>query len=270
MEIVLPPNDNEQNKKSDQTQTEYIEKKAQADALLEKATTDPVGMIKGSVSISAQNLVETDNDIKQKKEKLAHDVVGNAFEQVNAENIKDTKKTYYELNKNDIDPYGGDKDTSKGQQKVLVYGSKFFWVLVMACIGFFYIMPIKTMLEVFRGLSFRKIEETKTTSGAEITIVERKKLGWIGTLIGIVLSIAWCGGMVLLNIMFPFTFLYIAIGLFAVIGLIVICGGGSIRVGKKRKASQETAKNTENIVDITEDKEIIDNEDNNEKSGNLD
>ena len=38
MEIILQPQDNEQNKKLDQTQTEYIEKKAQADALLEKTT----------------------------------------------------------------------------------------------------------------------------------------------------------------------------------------------------------------------------------------
>lgn len=270
MEIILPPQDNEQDKKLDQTQTEYVEKKAQADALLEKVTSDPVGMIKGSVSISAQNLVENDDVIKERKEQLAQDVVGNAFEQVNAENIKDTKKTYYELNKNDIDPYGGDKDTSKGQQKVLVYGSKFFWVLVMACIGFFYIMPIKTMLEVFRGLSFRKIEETKTTSGEQITIVERKKLGWIGTAIGIVLSVAWCGGIVLLNILFPFTFLYIAIGLFTIIGLIVICGGGSVKISKKRKASKENGTNTEKVIDITEDKEIVESEENIENNGNLD
>lgn len=233
---------------------EYAKQKAQADTLMEQAK-DPVGMIKTAVTLSAKDLVDNDDQLKEKKVEIAHNVVDNAFDQVRAENTKGAKETYFDLNKNDIEPYGANKDTAKGQQKVLVFGSKFFWVLAMATLGFFYIMPIKTLLELFRGLSFKKVEEVSTKEGKNLTVIERKKLGWIGTTIGALLSVVWCGGIIWLNILMPFVFLYIAIGLCFIIGIIVAVGDKKIKT-KAKKTNKE--QKDINIVECEENVEKTD------------
>lgn len=224
---------------------EYLEKKAKADSLIELAQ-DPVKTIKTAVSVSANDLVNNDRDIRQRKEDLAHRVVSNAFDQVNATNIKDSKKTYYELNQNDIVPYGANKDTSKGQQKTLVVFSKFYWVLVMATIGFFYIVPAKTFLELFRNISFRTVEKTMTKNGEETSETERKKLGVVGTIVGCIFSLAWWAGMVLLTILYPFIMLYVAIGLFVVIGIIVLLFGDKTLIFKSKTKTKQVVSQEKN------------------------
>ena len=251
MDIQLPST-----KPVDKSTENYQECKAKVDGIIELAQ-DPVKTIKTAVSLSAQDLVDNDKDIKQRKNDLAHRVVSNAFDQVNATNIKDSKKTYYELNQNDIVPYGANKDTSKGQQKTLVVFSKFYWVLVMATIGFFYIVPAKTFLELFRNISFRTVEKTITKNGEETTETERKKLGIVGTIVGCIFSLAWWAGMVLLTILYPFIMLYVAIGLFAVIGIIVLLFGDKALIFKsKNKPKQIVGQNTDKEKSAVEDEKI--------------
>lgn len=197
----------------------------QANAIVNVAK-DTKAFIGVKLSQKANELIESDDTIKEEFTALAKDTVTQSIKTFDTENKKQNKKNFYELNERDVVSLGGDKSSSKGQQFSIVLIKKFFWILFMSVLGLHFIAPSSVIIELFQGISFKNIEKQEVSKGDDkkvVWVVNRHKLGKTGTVIGWIVSVLYWLAIGFLIAKFPFVFLTISGVVFFVLLFINIC-----------------------------------------------
>lgn len=197
----------------------------QANAVMNIAK-DTDAFIGVKLSQRANELIETDDTIKEEFTALAKDTVKQSIQTFDTKNKKQSKKNFYELNERDVVSLGGDKSSSKGQQFSIVLIKKFFWILFMSVLGLFFIAPSSVIIELFQGISFKNIEKQEVSKGDDkkvVWVVNRHKLGKTGTVIGWIVSVLYWLATGFLIAKFPFVFLTISAVVFVTLLFINIC-----------------------------------------------
>ena len=146
------------------TESKMTQEQAQAIANVAKNPKDFIGL---KVSAKIDELIKADENVKDKIADVAQETTMTGIETFTTSNKKQRKANYYDLNEKDIAPMGGDKTSSKGQQVSIVVMRRFFWMVIMSTLGFFYIAPLTVMVELFQGLTFKKIEKEEITTDGE-------------------------------------------------------------------------------------------------------
>ena len=227
----------------------------QANAIV-NAAKNPKDFIGLKVSTKINELIENDDDVKDKIADVAEDTTMTGIETFSTTNKKQRKANYYDLNEKDIAPMGGDKTSSKGQQVSIVVMRRFFWILIMSTLGFFYIAPLTVMVELFQGLTFKKIEKEEIATEGDKKVkqyITRTKLGRAGSIMGLVFGLLLDIAVATGNIFFPMIYLYISCCVFAVLMAInVVCGFDSNRM-KKIKNKNGTTPDTQATIVVEED-----------------
>lgn len=227
----------------------------QANAIV-NAAKNPKDFIGLKVSTKINELIENDDNVKDKIADVAEDTTMTGIETFSTTNKKQRKANYYDLNEKDIAPMGGDKTSSKGQQVSIVVMRRFFWILIMSTLGFFYIAPLTVMVELFQGLTFKKIEKEEITTEGDKKVkqyITRTKLGRAGSIMGLVFGLLLDIAVATGNIFFPMIYLYISCCVFAVLMAInVVCGFDSNRM-KKIKNKNGTTPDTQATIVVEED-----------------
>lgn len=212
----------------------------QANAIVNVAK-DTKAFIGVKLSQKANELIESDDIIKEEFTALAKDTVEQSIKTFDTENKKQNKKNFYELNERDVVSLGGDKSSSKGQQFSIVLIKKFFWILFMSVLGLHFIAPSSVIIELFQGISFKNIEKQEVSKGDDkkvVWVVNRHKLGKAGTVIGWIVSILYWLAIGFLIVKFPFIFFGISGVVF--VALLFINIGFSINFKKVfRKFNRE-------------------------------
>jgi len=228
------------NKTQNQAVYESKMTQEQANAIVNVAK-DTDAFIGVKLSQRANELIETDDTIKEEFTALAKDTVKQSIQTFDTKNKKQSKKNFYELNERDVVSLGGDKSSSKGQQFSIVLIKKFFWILFMSVLGLHFIAPSSVIIELFQGISFKNIEKQEVSKGDDkkvVWVVNRHKLGKTGTVIGWIVSILYWLAISFLIVKFPFVFLSISGVVF--VALLFINIGFSINFKKVfRKFNRE-------------------------------
>ena len=242
------------NKTQNQAVYEPKMSQEQANAVMNIAK-DTDAFIGVKLSQRANELIETDNTIKEEFTALAKDTVKQSIQTFDTKNKKQSKKNFYELNERDVVSLGGDKSSSKGQQFSIVLIKKFFWILFMSVLGLHFIAPSSVIIELFQGISFKNIEKQEVSKGDDkkvVWVVNRHKLGKAGTVIGWIVSILYWLTIGFLIVKFPFIFLGISGVVF--VTLLFINIGFSINFKKVfRKFNKEKTISGNIEVDEVED-----------------
>ena len=222
----------------------------QAKAILEIAKS-PKDFIGTKVSAAINDLIDHNDDFKEKIEDIAEDTTMAGIETFSTSNKKQRKANYFDLNEKDIAPMGGGRTSSKGQQVSIVVMRRFFWMVIMATLGFFYIAPLTIMVELFQGLSFKTIEKEQVVSNGERKVkhfVTRTKLGKAGSIIGFVLGLLLDVAVAAGNVFYPLVYVQISLVVFAtLLGINVWCGFDMSRLKratkKEKQGEDETSSN---------------------------
>lgn len=223
----------------------------QANAVMNVAKS-PKDFIGVKVSSAINELIEHNDDVKEKISSVAEDTTMAGIETFSTTNKKQRKTNYYELNEKDIAPMGGDQTSSKGQQVSIVLLRRFFWVLIMATLGFFYIAPLTVMVELFQGLSFRKVErEEAEYEGGERKSkkkITRTKLGKFGMILGLILGFILDAAVAVGNYFFPIIYLQISLVVFVVLLTTSIACDFNLSRFKKAKSKKEKDDDATSVV----------------------
>lgn len=228
----------------------------QADAVMNIAK-NPKDFIGVKVSTAINELIEKDDNVKDQISSVAEDTTMAGIETFSTTNKKQRKANYYELNEKDIAPMGGDQTSSKGQQVSIVLLRRFFWVLIMATLGFFYIAPLTVMVELFQGLSFRKVEreETEYEGGDRKNKkkITRTKLGKFGMILGLILGFILDAAVAVGNYFFPIIYLQISLVVFIVLLVTSIACDFNLSRFKKAKNKKEKENDDATTVVVEEE-----------------
>lgn len=227
----------------------------QANAIV-SAAKNPKDFIGLKVSTKINDLIENDDSVKDKIADVAQDTTMTGIETFTTSNKKQRKANYFDLNEKDIAPMGGDRTSSKGQQVSIVVMRRFFWILIMATLGFFYIAPLTVMVELFQGLTFKKIEkEEVTTEGEKKTkqYITRTKLGRAGSIMGLIFGLLLDVAVVAGNIFFPFVYLCISACAFTILCIINIVYSFDLTRFKKAKDKDATSDSNKSTIIVEED-----------------
>lgn len=226
----------------------------QANAVMDVAK-NPKDFIGVKVSQRINELAENDNAFKEQLDNVAADTTMTAIQSFSADNKKQQKSNFFELNEKDIAPLGGDKTSSKGQQVSIVIIRRFFWILLMSTLGFFYVAPWTVMVELFQGITFKTIEKTEVNTNGEkktISTITRTKLGKAGTAIGMILGFALCVCVATATYFYPMVFLYISTCVF--VALLLVNLVSMIKIKKPYKKSDKPEEvSFAKTVEISED-----------------
>ena len=220
----------------------------QANAIVD-AAKNPKDFIGVKVSSKINELIENNDAVKEKIADIAEDTTMTGIETFSTTNKKQRKANYYELNEKDIAPMGGDKTSSKGQQVSLVVLRRFFWMVIMATLGFFYIAPLTVMVELFQGLTFKKIEKEEISIDGEKRTkqyITRTKLGRAGSIIGFIFGLLLDAVVIIGNYFFPFIYLAIAAVVFIVLVIINVVCAFDIKKIRQRKEDSTIVVEEEN------------------------
>lgn len=228
----------------------------QANAVMNVAKS-PKDFIGLKVSSEINNLIDHNDAVKDKISDIAEDTTMAGIETFATGNKKQRKANYYELNEKDIAPMGGDQTSSKGQQVSIVLLRRFFWVLIMATLGFFYIAPLTVMVELFQGLSFRKIEKEETAlEGGAKTVkktVTRTKLGKFGMTLGFVVGFILDGCVAVGNYFYPLVYLKISAIVFII--LLVTSISCDFNLSRFKKAKNKKEKENDDATTVVVEEE---------------
>lgn len=211
----------------------------QANAIVD-AAKNPRDFIGVKVSSKINELIENNDDVKEKIADIAEDTTMTGIETFSTTNKKQRKANYFELNEKDIAPMGGDKTSSKGQQVSIVVLRRFFWMIIMATLGFFYIAPLTVMVELFQGLTFKKIEKEEIAINGEKKTkqyITRTKLGRAGSILGFVFGLILDVAVGIGNYFFPFVYLIISAVVFTVLVIINFACAFDFRTLRQKKES---------------------------------
>ena len=211
----------------------------QANAVMNIAK-NPKDFIGVKVSTAINELIEKDDNVKDQISSVAEDTTMAGIETFSTTNKKQRKANYYELNEVSI-----------------VLLRRFFWVLIMATLGFFYIAPLTVMVELFQGLSFRKVEreETEYEGGDRKNKkkITRTKLGKFGMILGLILGFILDAAVAVGNYFFPIIYLQISLVVFIVLLVTSIACDFNLSRFKKAKNKKEKENDDATTVVVEEE-----------------
>ena len=175
-----------------------IEKEAQANAVVNKATEDPKALVKAQISQRAIDLINKDDGFKEKINQAGKSTVKSAIKDVGGDNRKSDNASYYSGREEAIDSMGGGSDTAQHKQKYMNAIYNAWWYVMMTVLGIFFIAPLKVLLNWGMALSPEQIK--KTTIDGKETVERTKKMNWLAGVFACIFYIAYLIGLILLII----------------------------------------------------------------------
>lgn len=175
-----------------------IEKEAQANAVFDKATEDPKALVKAQISQGAVDLINKNDDFKEKINQASKNTVNSAIKDVDGDNRKSDNASYYSGREEAINAMGGGSDTAQHKQKYMNVIYNAWWYIIMTILGIFFIAPLRVLMNWGLALSPEQIKKT-TTNGNEV-VEKTKKMHWLAGVFACVFYIAYLIGLAFLII----------------------------------------------------------------------
>lgn len=183
--------DTEEIENREKERLEEIKQKAQAEAIVEKASKSPHALVKMNISQKAINMIndEEDVEIKEKMSKASRDVVHSAIQSTDGDSKKISNEGYFKGHEDAVMSMGGNKDMPTHKQKFLNALFNGWWYVLMATFGLLVLAPLKVMLNMAYALSPER--RTIITKGEEKTTTSERKMHWLPCTVAIVFFVVY-------------------------------------------------------------------------------